>query len=163
MHWNAPSQSGEPPKVPDYGVAYDEGVKVGYKWYDAEKKTVLFPFGFGLSYTTFGYAGLQVTPGDTVKVSFTLTNTGARSGAEIAEIYAGLPESAQEPPKRLVGFAKVKLEAKAKQTVSVEIDRKYLSIWDEGKNDWSLVPGEYTFLVGGSSDKLPLKATVKLQ
>ncbi len=155
--------AGEPPKVPDYAVAYDEGVKVGYKWYDAEKKPVLFPFGFGLSYTTFGYAGLQVTPGDTVKVSFTLTNTGARSGAEIAEIYAALPESAQEPPKRLVGFAKVKLEAKAKQTVSVEIERKYLSIWDESKNDWSLVPGEYTFLVGGSSDKLPLKATVNLK
>ncbi|KAA6460885.1 glycosyl hydrolase [Acidobacteria bacterium AB60] len=162
MHWSAPSQDAAP-KVPDYGVDYNEGVKVGYKWYDAEKKSVLFPFGFGLSYTTFGYSGLQVTPGDTVKVSFTLSNTGARSGAEIAEIYAALPESAQEPPKRLVGFTKVKLDPKGKQTVSVDIDRKYLSIWDESKNDWSLLPGEYTFLVGGSSDKLPLKATVKLQ
>jgi beta-glucosidase len=162
MHWNTPSQDSAP-KVPDYGVGYDEGVKVGYKWYDAEKKSVLFPFGFGLSYTTFGYSGLQVTPGDTVKVTFTLANTGARAGAEIAEIYAALPASAQEPPKRLVGFAKVKLDPKAKQTVSVDIDRKYLSIWDEAANNWSLVPGEYTFLVGGSSDKLPLKATVTLQ
>ena len=162
MHWNAPSQEGAP-KIPDYGVAYDEGLKVGYKWYDAEKKAVLFPFGFGLSYTTFAYSGLQVTPGDTVKVTFNLANTGARAGAEIAEVYAALPESAQEPPKRLVGFAKVKLDSKAKQTVSVEVDRKYLSIWDESKNDWSLVPGDYVFLVGGSSDKLPLKATVKLQ
>ena len=163
MHWNAPSQDGAAPTVPDYGVAYDEGVKVGYKWYDAEKKSVLFPFGFGLSYTTYAYSGLQVTPGDTVKVTFTLSNTGARAGAEIAEIYASLPAAAQEPPKRLVGFAKVKLDPKAKQTVAVDIDRKYLSIWDESKNGWSLLPGEYTFLVGGSSDKLPLKATITLR
>ena len=97
---------------------YDEGVKVGYKWYDAEKKPVLFPFGFGLSYTTFDYSGLTVTPGENVKVTFTIANTGARAGAEIAEVYAALPASAQEPPKRLVGFTKVKLEPKAKQTVT---------------------------------------------
>src|SRR6202035_1185991 len=113
---------------PTFEVHYDEGLKVGYKWYDAEKKAVLFPFGFGLSYTTFGYSGLQVTPGDTVKVTFNLANTGARAGAEIAEVYVELPASAQEPPKRLVGFAKVKLEPKAKQAVSVDVDRKYLSI-----------------------------------
>src|SRR6266700_1989794 len=149
--------------LPAFPVDYDEGLKVGYKWYEAEHKPVLFPFGFGLSYTTFGYSALNVTPGDTVKVTFTLANTGARAGAEIAEIYAALPASAQEPPKRLVGFAKVKLDPKSKQSVSVDIDRKYLSIWDEEKNDWTLVPGQYTFLVGGSSDKLPLKATVNLK
>lgn len=149
--------------LPPFPVNYDEGLKVGYKWYDAEKKDVLFPFGFGLSYTTFGYSGLNVTPGDTVKVTFTLTNTGSRAGAEIAEVYAALPASAQEPPKRLVGFTKVKLDPKGKQTVTIDVDRKYLSIWDEQKDAWSLVPGEYTILVGGSSDKLPLKATVKLQ
>ena len=152
--------AGLPAFPTDYNI---DGLKVGYKWYEAEKKPVLFPFGFGLSYTTYAYSGLSVTPGDTVKVSFTLTNTGARAGAEIAEIYAALPASAQEPPKRLVGFAKVKLDAKAKQTVSVEIDRKYLSIWDEEKNAWSLIPGEYTIMVGGSSDKLPLKAAVELK
>jgi len=148
---------------PPFPVDYDEGLKVGYKWYEAEKKPVLFPFGFGLSYTTYAYAGLTVTAGDTVKVTFTLANTGARAGAEIAEVYAALPASAQEPPKRLVGFARVKLDPKAKQTVSVDIDRKYLSIWDEEKNDWSLVPGTYTIMVGGSSDKLPLKAALELK
>jgi len=96
-------------------------------------------------------------------VTFTLANAGAREGSEIAEVYAGLPASAQEPPKRLVGFAKVKLKAGEKQNVTVEIDPKYLSIFDEGKNDWSLLPGEYTIMVGGSSDNLPLKGTVKLQ
>ncbi len=160
---NAASQEERAKGLPAFPVSYDEGLKVGYKWYDAENKPVLFPFGYGLSYTTFGYSGLSVTPGDTVKVTFTLANTGAREGKEIAEIYAALPASAQEPPKRLVGFSKVKLGPNETKQVTVEIDRKYLSIWDEAKNVWSLLPGEYTFLVGGSSDKLPLKATVSLQ
>ena len=149
--------------LPPFQVAYDEGLKVGYKWYDAEKKPVLFPFGYGLSYTTYHYSGLTVTPGDKVKVTFTLTNTGARAGAEIAEVYAALPASAEEPPKRLVGWSKVELKAGEKKTVEVEIDPKYLSIFDEGKDAWALVPGDYTILVGGSSDKLPLKATVNLK
>ncbi len=149
--------------LPAFPVAYDEGVKVGYKWYDAEKKPVLFPFGFGLSYTSFKYAELKVTQEQRVKVTFTLGNIGVRSGAEIAEVYASLPASAQEPPKRLVGFSKVKLEPGEKNTVTVEIDPKYLSIFDEQKDGWVLVPGEYTFMVGGSSQDLPLKATISLK
>jgi beta-glucosidase len=149
--------------LPAFQVAYDEGVKVGYKWYDAENKPVLFPFGYGLSYTTYRYGGLAVTQDEKVKVSFTLTNAGARAGAEIAEIYAALPASAQEPPKRLIGWSKVQLNAGEKKTVEVEIDPKYLSIFDEGKDGWTLVPGDYTIKVGGSSDKLPLKATVNLK
>jgi beta-glucosidase len=98
-----------------------------------------------------------------VKVTFALTNTGARAGSEIAEIYAALPANAEEPPKRLVGWSKVELKAGEKKTVEVEIDRKYLSIFDEGKDAWALVPGDYTILVGGSSDKLPLNASVSLK
>jgi beta-glucosidase len=163
-HFDGPASPEQWAKgLPPFPVAYNEGVKVGYKWYDAEKKPVLFPFGFGLSYTTYAYSDLKVTPGATVKVTFTLANTGARAGAEIAEVYAALPAAAQEPPKRLVGFAKVKLDAKAKQTVTVEIDPKYLSIFDEAKNDWSLLPGDYTILVGGSSQDLPLKATINVK
>jgi len=149
--------------LPPFPVAYDEGVKVGYKWYDAEKKPVLFPFGYGLSYTTYKYSGLQVTPGEKVKVTFSIANTGAREGSEIAEIYAALPAAAQEPPKRLVGFSKVKLNPGEKQNVTVEIDPKYLSIFDEQKDDWSLIPGDYTIMVGGSSQDLPLKATINLK
>jgi beta-glucosidase len=168
MHFSGPSSPEMWAKgLPPFQVAYDEGLKVGYKWYDAEKKPVLFPFGYGLSYTTYKYAGLSVTPGaasgDKVKVSFTLTNVGTREGAEITEVYAALPESAQEPPKRLVGFSKVKLAAGAKQTVTIDIDPKYLSIFDEAKDAWSLIPGDYTIMVGGSSDKLPLKATINLK
>jgi beta-glucosidase len=149
--------------LPPFQVVYDEGVKVGYKWYDAEKKPVLFPFGFGLSYTSYRYSGLQVTPGDKLKVNFTLANTGAREGAEIAEVYASLPAAAEEPPKRLVGWSKVKLRPGEKQTVTVEIDLKYLSIFDESKDGWTLIPGDYTIMVGGSSQNLPLKATVNLK
>ena len=149
--------------MPAFQMTYDEGAKVGYKFYDAENKPVLFPFGYGLSFTTYHYSGLTVTPGDKVKVSFTLTNAGTRAGAEIAEVYASLPASAEEPPKRLVGFSKVQLKAGEKKTVDVEIDPKYLSIFDEAKDAWTLIPGDYTILVGGSSDKLPLKATVNLK
>jgi beta-glucosidase len=149
--------------LPAFQVTYDEGVKVGYKWYDAEKKPVLFPFGFGLSYTTYHYADLSAKQGDKVKVTFTLANTGSRAGAEIAEVYAALPASAQEPPKRLVGWSKVELKAGEKKTVEVEIDPKYLSIFDVEKDGWSLVPGDYTIMVGGSSDKLPLTTTISLK
>jgi beta-glucosidase len=148
---------------PTFSVHYDEGLKVGYKWYDAEKKPVLFPFGYGLSYTTYHYADLSAKQGDKVKVTFTLTNSGSRAGAEIAEVYAALPASAQEPPKRLIGWSKVELKAGEKKTVEVEIDPKYLSIFDVEKDGWSLVPGDYTIMVGGSSDKLPLTTTISLK
>ena len=163
-HFNGPASPEQWAKgLPPFQVTYDEGAKVGYKWYEAEKKPVLFPFGFGLSYTTYHYSGLQVTPGETVKATFTVANTGAREGSEIAEVYAMLPDSAGEPFKRLVGFKKIKLDTKAKQTVTVEIDPKYLSIFDEAKDGWTLVPGDYTILVGGSSQDFPLKATVSLK
>jgi beta-glucosidase len=149
--------------LPPFEMTYDEGVKVGYKWYDAENKKPLFPFGFGLSYTTYRYSGLQVTPGEKTKVTFTVTNTGSRAGTEIAEVYAGLPSAAQEPPKRLVGFTRVKLNPGEKKNVTVEIEPKYLSIFDEQKDDWSLLPGDYSIMVGGSSDSLPLKGTVNLK
>ena len=108
--------------LPPFQVTYDEGLKVGYKWYDAERKQVLFPFGYGLSYTTYSYSDLKVTPGKSVHLSFKVTNTGNRAGAEIAEVYAALPESAGEPPKRLVGWSKVKLNAGESKEVKVEVD-----------------------------------------
>jgi beta-glucosidase len=163
-HFSASASQEERGKgLPPFQVTYDEGLKVGYKWYEAEKKPVLFPFGFGLSYTTYHYSSLQVTPGDTVKVTFTLANTGAREGAEIAEVYATLPDAAGEPFTRLIGWSKVKLDAKEKRTVTVDVDPKYLSIFDEAKDGWTLLPGDYTISVGGSSQDLPLKTTVNLK
>ncbi|MGA2020694.1 MAG: glycoside hydrolase family 3 C-terminal domain-containing protein [Candidatus Sulfotelmatobacter sp.] len=149
--------------LPPFQIAYDEGLKVGYKWYDAENKQVLFPFGFGLSYTTYSYSNLTVTPGKKVRLSFTVTNAGTRDGAEIAEVYAALPEGAGEPPKRLVGWSKVKLNAGDRKEVTVEVDLEYLSIFNVERDGWQLIPGSYTFLVGGSSQSLPLKESINLK
>jgi beta-glucosidase len=149
--------------LPPFQVTYDEGVKVGYKWYDAEKKPVLFPFGHGLSYTAYSYSNLKVEPGKTPRVTFMVKNTGKRAGAEVAEIYASLPASAAEPPKRLVGWSKVTLKPGESKEVTVEIEPKYLSIFNVEQNGWQLLPGEYGFMVGGSSQNLPLKQTVSLQ
>jgi beta-glucosidase len=149
--------------LPAFQVKYDEGVKVGYKWYDAENKPVLFPFGYGLSYTTYSFSNLKVEPGKTPLVSFTVTNTGQHAGSEVAEVYASLPAAASEPPKRLVGWSKVKLNPGESKEVTVEVNPKFLSIFNVGQNGWQLIPGEYGFMVGGSSQSLPLKKSVRLQ
>jgi beta-glucosidase len=124
---------------------------------------VLFPFGHGLSYTTFSYSNLKVEPGKTPRVTFTVKNTGKRTGAEVAEVYASLPASAAEPPKRLVGWSKVALKPGESKEVTVEIEPKYLSIFNVEQNGWQLLPGEYSVMVGGSSQNLPLRQTVNLQ
>jgi beta-glucosidase len=151
------------PGLPAFQITYDEGLKVGYKWYDAEQKPVLFPFGYGLSYTSYSYSDLKVTPGKSVHLSFRVTNTGNRDGSEIAEVYTALPESAGEPPKRLVGWSKVKLAAGESKEVAIEVDPEYLSIFNVERDAWQLVSGDYTFLVGGSSQNLPLKESVNLK
>ncbi|HZQ96506.1 MAG TPA: glycoside hydrolase family 3 C-terminal domain-containing protein [Candidatus Sulfotelmatobacter sp.] len=149
--------------LPPFQVTYDEGVKVGYKWYDAGKKSVLFPFGHGLSYTTYSYSNLKVEPGTNPRVSFTVTNTGKRAGAEVAEVYASLPAAASEPPRRLVGWSKVKLNPGESKQVTVDVEPKYLSIFNVEQNGWQLLPGEYGFMVGGSSQNLPLTQSVNLK
>jgi len=158
--------------LPSFDATYDEGLRVGYKYYDAEGKQPLFPFGHGLSYTTFAYSNLSavtiVTKGGTNEipgylVSFRLTNTGARTGSEVAEVYAALPASAGEPPRRLVGWSKVKLAAGEVKDVSLTIDPLFLSVFDDAKDAWQLVPGEYTIFAGGSSRDLPLQTKMQIK
>jgi beta-glucosidase len=149
--------------LPAFQTYYDEKLKVGYAWYDAEKKPVLFPFGFGLSYTSYSYSHLAVKSGDTLTVSFTVTNAGQRAGTEIAEIYASLPASAGEPPKRLIGWTRIELGPGESKEASVSIPHDRLTIFDEGTNDWKLSPGAYTILAGGSSQDLPLHQQITLQ
>ena len=148
---------------PTFSVNYSEGLEVGYKWYDAEHKAVLFPFGFGLSYTTFRYSDLQVEQGNATAVTFTVKNTGTRDGAEVAEVYAELPASAGEPPKRLVGWSKVELRAGESRQLRVTVDPLYLSVFDVSQHGWHLVPGSYVFKVGGSSMELPLAKEVSMK
>ena len=143
-------------------LSYQEGLKAGYKWYDAEGKTPLFPFGFGLSYTTFAYSDLKTTVGKEVRVSFKVTNTGRRAGDEIAQVYATLPAAAEEPFKRLVAWKKIHLESAETKTVSLSIDPLHLSIFDVDNHRWKLPVGNYTIFVGGSSHDMPLQATISL-
>jgi beta-glucosidase len=145
-----------------FDIDYTEGLKVGYKWYESEGKQPLFPFGFGLSYTSFSYSGLHTTFDDGLKVSFDVTNTGTRAGAEVAQVYVRLPESAGEPFKRLVGWQKVRLSPGETRGVTVTLDSHYLSVFDDSKDAWKLVPGDYKVYVGGSSDATPLVSTVSI-
>jgi beta-glucosidase len=144
-----------------YSVHYDEGVKVGYKWYEAEHKAPLFPFGFGLSYTSYAYSGIKTDSAQRT-VSFTVKNTGKRAGTEIAQVYAVLPEAAGEPFKRLVGWQRVSLQPGEAKTVSVVVDPLMLSIFDEQKDGWELLPGTYAILAGPSSEETPLHGTFEI-
>jgi beta-glucosidase len=149
--------------MPPFDVPYPEGVKVGYKWFDAENKEPLFAFGYGLSYTTFAYSGLKVTPsGNGMTVSFSVKNTGKRAGTEIAQVYTSLPANTNEPPKRLIGWDRVELAPGQSKTVTVNVDPLYLSIFNEQKDGWQLAGGDYKVMVGGSSKALPLSESVKM-
>jgi beta-glucosidase len=145
-----------------YAVHYDEGAEVGYKWYEAQNKKPLFPFGFGLSYTTYAYSSLSVDSAAKT-VRFTVKNTGERAGTEIAEVYATLPKGADEPYKRLAGWKRVTLAPGESQSITIVIDDRVLQTFDEGKNAWSMTKGEYQVMVGGSSDDTPLLASLEVR
>ena len=145
-----------------YTMHYDEGLKVGYKWYESEHKEPLFPFGFGLSYTTYAYSDLKADDAQRT-VSFAVKNTGRRAGTEIAQVYATLPEAAGESFKRLVGWQRIELAPGESKTVTVPVDPRVLSIFDEQKNAWSLLPGSYKIVAGPSSSETPLNATLQVQ
>ncbi|MEO6924111.1 MAG: glycoside hydrolase family 3 C-terminal domain-containing protein [Bryocella sp.] len=147
--------------VLSFNVDYTEGAKVGYKWYETAHKAMLFPFGFGLSYTSFAYSGLTMSA-DGTHVSFTLTNTGKRKGAEVAEVYATIPPSANEPWKRLVGWQKVELAPGQSTSLTVAMNMLPMSVWDMKANKFELLKGKYKVMVGGSSAELPLAASFVL-
>jgi beta-glucosidase len=149
-------------QLPFFDVNYPQALKNGYKWFDAEGKEPLFPFGFGLSYTTYSYSELKTRLGKETRVSFNVTNTGKRAGAEIVQVYVSLPPSVGEPPKRLVAWDKIRLAPGETRAVTLKIEPQYLSIFNTGKKDWELVPGDYTVLVGASSRNTPLAATVRI-
>jgi len=153
--------------VPPFDIPYTEGLKVGYKWYDAEGKAPLFAFGHGLSYTTYAYSGLHVEPGSlqsaAATVSFTVKNTGKRAGREIAQVYASLPASTGEPPKRLIAWDVIDLDAGESKTVRLAVDPLFLSVFDRTTHAWRLPAGQYTIRVGGSSATLPLSSTIAIQ
>jgi len=149
--------------LPAFQTTYDEGLKVGYKWYDAEKKTPLFAFGHGLSYTSYAYSDLKVKDEGKLSVSFKVKNTGSVDGTEIAQVYTTFPAAANEPPKRLIGWARVALAAGEEKTVELSLDHDRVTVFDEKSEAWKLVPGSYTIMAGAASDDLALKQAVDLK
>jgi beta-glucosidase len=140
---------------------YTEKLLVGYRWYDAKHITPLFPFGFGLSYTTFRFGRLHVTPTSSgAVVRFTVANTGSRTGAEVAQLYLSSPAAAHEPPKQLKGYAKLLLLPGQSKTVTLTLDRRAFSYWNVASGTWRVAPGCYVVRVGDSSRSLPLRAQV---
>jgi beta-glucosidase len=139
----------------NYQTNYTEKLLVGYRWFDAAQQTPLFPFGHGLSYTTFAFANLKVN-GDR-SVSVDIKNSGSRDGAEVAQLYISYPASAGEPPKVLRDFKKVFLKVGQVQTITFNsLSDRDVSVWDVVKSGWSKVSGEFTVHVGSSSRNLPL-------
>jgi beta-glucosidase len=150
-------------------VQFSEGLDIGYRWYDDQNITPLFPFGFGLSYTSFHYSDLQIQPspdgatGD-VTVSATVTNTGSRAGADVAQLYLQDPASAGEPPRQLAGFQRVSLQPGQSTQVSFAVTPRSEEWWDTSANGWSSTPGAYGVDVGDSSalSDLPLSGSFSL-
>jgi beta-glucosidase len=143
-------------------VQYSEGLQVGYRWYDAQNKAPLFPFGFGLSYTTFSYANLSVSTPDSagnVNVGFDVTNTGTRAGAEVAQVYVGQPSAAGEPPRNLRGFQRVALNAGQTQHVTLTLDPRSFQTWTTA---WTNTAGTHQILVGSSSRDIRLTGSVTI-
>ena len=147
-------------------VEYREGVYVGYKYYDTANKEVAFPFGFGLSYTTFEYSDIKVSADkikdtDTVTVSFKVKNTGAVDGAEVAQLYVNDVESTiYRPVKELRGFKKVFLKAGEEKEVEITLDKRAFAYYNVNIGDWHVESGDFKILVGASSRDIKLEATV---
>jgi len=156
------------PQKGDKRVEYTEGVFVGYRGYEKSGVKPLYPFGFGLSYTSFAYSDLRIAPaakgsGALLEVSFNVKNTGSSEGAEIAQVYVGDSHApVPRPAKELKGFARVNLRAGETRQVTVTLDRRAFSYYDVKKHDWNAEPGEFAILVGSSSAEIKLQGKYAL-
>ena len=144
---------------------YAEQDLVGYRWYDCKGVDVAYPFGHGLSYATFTYNDLKVTPTlEGFDVSFTLANNSQFAAEEVAQVYVARPEShIERPVKELKGFKRITLKVGESKTVNIPVRRSDLCHWDEAAQTWMLEPGSLNILVGGSSGNLPLKAAIQIK
>jgi beta-glucosidase len=147
---------------------YGDKLMVGYRYWTTTGKQPLYPFGFGLSYTTFNFANLNVAPkakaGATVEVTFDVTNSGTVAGAEVAQLYVSDPSAkADRPERELKGFAKVNLAPGETKHVTLTLDARAFSYWSEAKKGWTIDPGKFTLHIGNSSVNTPLSADLTLE
>jgi beta-glucosidase len=150
-----------PPDPAALEINYTEGLLMGYRWFDARGIEPLFPFGHGLSYTSFAYSHISTgSPRDAadhgISVSFEVRNTGDRSGAEVAQVYLALPASTGEPPRRLVAWDKLSLQPGQTRRVSLQIAPERLAYWNVASHAWAIAPGSYKVFVGSSSRDIRL-------
>ncbi|GAB76626.1 beta-glucosidase [Austwickia chelonae] len=141
------------------GGRHDEGLAIGYRWYDKQRITPAFPFGHGLSYTKFTYSGLTVgaeSADGSIPVSVDVTNTGSRPGAVVPQVYVGQPARIAGPPKALADFTKVTLNPGERKRVTMKLSARVLSVFDTAKHQFVNLAGERTVLVGDSAANLPL-------
>jgi beta-glucosidase len=139
---------------------YDiEGSDIGYRWNAREGKRALFPFGFGLSYTSFAHSGLKLTAGKTITATFTVTNSGAKAGADVPQLY--LVSANGQAKQRLAAFDRIELDAGASKTITVTIEPRILAEWENGK--WQIAAGTYGFALGTSAEALGPVQTVKIK
>jgi beta-glucosidase len=154
------------PKDGNKKVIYSEGVFIGYRGYDKSGVKPLFPFGYGLSYTTFAYKNLTVSPsasGEPVEVRFEVTNAGSHAGAEVAQVYVGDRHSGvPRPKKELKGFAKVNLSPGETKQVTVTLDRRAFAYYDVKQHDWKVEPGDFDLYVARSSAQIELTGKVAM-
>jgi len=149
---------------------YSEKLDVGYRWYDATRTQPLFPFGFGLSYTTFHLSDLMVSPAQVepgrsfqnVIVRVSVTNTGKRAGAEVVQVYVGQPAPNGEPPHQLQAFDKVDLKPGETKAIALSLDQRSFSIYDVDAREWKTPAGTYQILLGTSSRDLPLHGEITI-
>jgi beta-glucosidase len=150
-------------------VEYREGVFLGYRHFDRSGIKPLFPFGYGLSYTTFAYSKLEITPTSSdlsgpVTVAFDVTNTGSVAGSEVAELYVSDSHSSvPRPAKELKGFAKVPLQPGETRRVTLSLDRRAFSFYDVKKHAWTAEPGTFAILAGSSSAQIELQGNFLLK
>jgi beta-glucosidase len=163
-YYPAPHAPGQTPHV-----KYAEGIYVGYRYYTTKHIEPLFPFGFGLSYTTFSFSNLKVSPETAsadgpITVSFDVTNTGQRKGADVAQLYVGDPSAKiDRPVKELKGYKKVRLEPGKSEHVTLILNRRSLAYWDTASNNWRVDPGKFVVYVGDSSEHTPLEANFEVR
>jgi beta-glucosidase len=147
------------------GVVYSEGVDIGYRWYQSQNITPLFPFGFGLSYTKFAFSNLSVgafNANGQATVTAKITNTGPVAGADVAQMYVGDPAASDDPPEQLKGFQRVTLSPGASATVTFPLTIHDLASWSSTANAWEAQAGSYSISVGDSSASLPLAGSTSL-
>jgi len=146
---------------------YEEDVMVGYRYFDAEKIKTLYPFGYGLSYTTFAYSDMNVTTADnkSVAVALKVKNTGKVPGREVVQLYVSKPavEGLLMPAKELVAFAKTQeLQPGEEATIRLSVAPEYLTYYDETQNAWVMTPGQYNLIVAASAEDIRLQQAVEL-